>query len=130
MNLGLIWRKCVNLVTFSYFLNQFVFNPLINAIFTTPQNPFTISKLYFTTLFAVKSYRSTYLYFTTFSCLASLFVDVLASLIFADMDNGGRDDEEFIFISLRAGPAAWLPNRIYIFIIDQPHLCFRLDTIE
>ena len=59
--------------------------------------------------------------------MASFFADILASLTFADMaDNGGRDDEQFIFISLRAR----LPNRIYIFIIYQPHLCFRLDTIE
>ena len=69
--------------------------------------------------------------FTTFSWtfepMASFFSDILASLTFADMaDNGGRDDEQFIFISLRAR----LPNRIYIFIIYQPHLCFRLDTIE
>ena len=96
--------------------------------FLRPRNPFTISKLYFTTLFRVKNFLG--IYFTTFSCrqLASFFMDslVLASLAFADMDNGGRDDEQFIFISLRAR----LPNRIYIFIIDQPHLCFRLDTIE
>ena len=69
--------------------------------------------------------------FTTFSwtfepifCADVLWVRVvLASLSFADMDNGGRD--EFIFISLRLARL-----RIYIFIIDQPHLCFRLDTIE
>ena len=67
--------------------------------------------------------------FTTFSWTFGqiFFADiesvVLASLTFADMDNGGRD--EFIFISLRLARL-----RIYIFIIDQPHLCFRLDTIE